>query len=146
MRLRLPPRPPPKRRPALAAFLALAALLLVVPVTWQLARFFGDLAAQETFAYPDLGPLMQIGYCGILLTNAAIWVSVRLQALPRWSGVAFAALWLGLTFGVIPLAGTALLTHALEAHGYTECRPIGWQDRGLWVRAGHRCPVPDGQP
>ena len=74
----------------------------------------------------------------ILLANAAIALLPRLRPhRVRWIVAVAVAAAIGL--GVIPLAGSAVLERALLGSGRTQCRPIGWLQRGSWVAPGHRC-------
>lgn len=134
------PQAPPKRRPVLASLTVLMTLLLGVDAALSLSHFARDLADGARYAYPSLGPPMEIGVCFVLLMNGALWVFPRLQAGRQGWLFALAAVSLGLVYGVGPAVGEAFLTRALRGHGYSECRHMGLIDRGLWVSPGHTCP------
>ena len=136
----LKPRPPPKRRPVLAVFMVLAALLLGADAALSSSHFSHDLVEGARYVYPSLAPPMQAGVGCVLLMNAALWSFPRLQAVRQGWLFALAAISLGLVYGAGPAVGKVLLLRALRGHGYTECRPMGWIDRGLWVSPGHACP------
>ena len=69
--------------------------------------------------------------------NAAVLVFPWLQAVRRGRWMAIVATVIGLA--AVPLAGGAVMKRALLASGYTECRTMGWLERGLWAAPGHGC-------